>query len=64
MYSETSIDNSEPDSKDEIVSKVVMEQSHKDFTDGALYYHTTKVNPYWSSVYQPTLELGDHIFYR
>ena len=48
----------------QIVSKVVMEQSHKDFTDGALYYHTTKVNPYWSSVYQPTLELGDHIFYR
>ena len=47
-----------------IVSKVVIEQSHKDFTDGALYYHTTSVTPYWSSVYQPTLELGDHIFYR
>ena len=48
----------------QIVAHVVMEQSHKDFTDGALYYHTTKVNPYWSSAYQPTLELGDHIFYR
>ncbi len=48
----------------QIVAHVVIEQSHKDFTDGALYYHTTKVNPYWSSSYQPTLELGDHIFYR
>ena len=47
-----------------IVAETVIEQGHKDFTDGALYYHTTSIIPYWSSAYHPTLELGDHIFYR
>ena len=47
-----------------IVAETVIEQGHKDFTDGALYYHTTSIVPYWSSAYHPTLELGDHIFYR
>ena len=56
--------NKEAWSTAKIVAETVMEQGHKDFTDGALYYHTTSIVPYWSSAYHPTLELGDHIFYR
>ena len=56
--------NKEAWSTAKIVAETVIEQGHKDFTDGALYYHTTSIIPYWSSAYHPTLELGDHIFYR
>ncbi len=48
----------------QIVSKVVIEQSHKDITGGALYYHSTKVSPYWMSAFQETVQIGDHIFYK
>ena len=37
---------------------------HYDFTDGALYYHTTEVEPYWLSAFEQTIIVRDHIFYK
>lgn len=35
-----------------------------DVTDGALFYHSTKVQPKWSQKFYRTTKIGDHIFYR
>ena len=29
-----------------------------------LYYHSTQVNPDWATMFVPTQQIGDHIFYR
>ena len=35
-----------------------------DITDGSLYYHADYVEPFWSSYYERTMVIDDHIFYR
>lgn len=37
-----------------------------DPTNGALYYHTTKVKPYWSKDkdFKRTKKIGNHVFYK
>tara|TARA_R110000803_G_scaffold78073_2_gene143074 strand:+ start:4409 stop:4954 length:546 start_codon:yes stop_codon:yes gene_type:complete len=35
-----------------------------DVTSGALYYHTTSVDPYWNDYLTPTVTINDHIFYK
>ncbi len=35
-----------------------------DPTDGALYYHTTKVRPSWSRKFERTARIGEHLFYK
>jgi len=35
-----------------------------DFTDGATHYHAYYVEPDWASTKTPTMQIGDHIFYR
>lgn len=35
-----------------------------DITEGALYYHATKVDPYWAKHYDRITQIENHIFYR
>lgn len=35
-----------------------------DLTDGATYFHTTNVNPYWADSFEYTVTIGNHVFYR
>ena len=35
-----------------------------DVTDGALWYHSRKVQPEWSMVYIQTVSIDNHIFYK
>ena len=35
-----------------------------DVTSGALYYHTTGVDPYWNDYLTQTVIINDHIFYK
>jgi len=34
-----------------------------DPTNGALFYHTTAVNPYWAKHFTKVAQIGDHIYY-
>ena len=38
--------------------------SLKDFTNGALYYHSKDVKPHWAANKMPCLIIGNHIFYN
>ena len=46
------------------IAAVVMTEEHPDITGGALFYHSDQVEPYWSSVFEVTVQIGNHIFYR
>lgn len=35
-----------------------------DFTEGAVMYHASYVNPYWASSYDRTVRIDTHIFYK
>lgn len=35
-----------------------------DITDGALYYHSRTVSPYWNKEMNHTVTIGNHIFYK
>ena len=35
-----------------------------DPTHGALNYHSVNVSPYWRDGLEPTVRIGDHLFYR
>ena len=36
----------------------------EDFTEGSLWYHSPKVKPKWSMVYNKTIKIDNHIFYK
>jgi len=36
----------------------------EDFTEGAVMYHASYVNPYWTSSYDKTVRIDTHIFYK
>lgn len=36
----------------------------EDFTDGAIMYHASYVNPYWTDSYERTVRIDTHIFYK
>lgn len=36
----------------------------EDFTEGAVMYHASYVNPYWASSYTRTVRIDTHIFYK
>jgi len=36
----------------------------EDFTEGAVMYHASYVNPYWASSYDRTVRIDTHIFYK
>lgn len=46
------------------LARTMMDKTHVDITEGALYYHATRVSPYWSSHYDVTVTINNHIFYR
>jgi spore germination cell wall hydrolase CwlJ-like protein len=60
------LDAEEPDryEKTTDVARRALNQELPDRTDGALYFHGEGVSPDWSQVFQPTVTLGGHIFYR
>lgn len=37
--------------------------SYGDNVNKAVYYHATYVSPYWSKLYTPVKQIGEHIFY-
>ena len=45
------------------LSKTLLQGSIGDNTDGALFYHTNGVSPYWNVNMSPKVRLGAHIFY-
>jgi spore germination cell wall hydrolase CwlJ-like protein len=42
---------------------IMPQQCPEDPTDGALYYHSVRVRPYWTSSMTQTAQVGDHKFY-
>ena len=46
------------------IAERVLSGQDVDPTDGALFFHNSSVTPSWSSDRQPTIRIGDHIFYR
>lgn len=36
----------------------------EDITNGALFFHSVRVNPSWSRTYIRTIRIGSHVFYR
>ena len=39
-------------------------ETKEDITEGALWYHSLKVTPYWATSYVQTLKVDNHIFYK
>lgn len=48
----------------ESISENVYLGNHEDVTNGAQFYHANYVRPYWSRVFDRTIVIGAHIFYR
>ncbi len=46
------------------VARLMLDGAPRALTDGALFYHTTGVNPYWASHFDLAATIGDHRFYR
>ena len=42
----------------------ILDGSYPDITEGALWYHTTTVDPYWNDYLTSTVIINDHIFYK
>jgi spore germination cell wall hydrolase CwlJ-like protein len=45
------------------VAKFVMSGKAQDFSNGAIFYHTKQVKPYWNKDKQLVAVLGNHLFY-
>lgn len=49
----------------DVASEVIVEYNIvEDFTEGAVMYHASYVNPYWASSYEKTVRIDTHIFYK
>lgn len=46
------------------VANLVMSKGYAPSTHWATHYHTTEVNPKWSSTMRMTRQVGNHVFYR
>lgn len=42
----------------------ILNGTYPDITEGALWYHTTRVDPYWNDYLESTVIINDHIFYK
>lgn len=47
----------------ELAASIIRGRS-QDPTDGALWYHTTGVNPIWAKAMNPIKKIASHLFYR
>jgi hypothetical protein len=45
------------------VARVMLDGAPRELTDGAMFYHTKAVDPYWSDEFFETAEIGAHLFY-
>lgn len=46
------------------IAQVMTDGGHSRLTHGALYFHTTAVNPSWANRFTQTGQIGAHLFYR
>jgi N-acetylmuramoyl-L-alanine amidase len=46
------------------LANALVHNKHLDITEGALYYHSTAVKPYWASHYKKVTTIDNHIFYK
>jgi hypothetical protein len=46
------------------IAQVMADGGHRGLTSGALYFHTTAVNPSWARRFVQTTQIGAHLFYR
>ncbi len=46
------------------IAQVMSDGGHRGLTQGALYFHTTAVNPSWATRFTQTTHIGAHLFYR
>ena len=47
-----------------LIAEVMYTYETEDFTEGSLWYHSPKVKPKWSMVYNKTIVIDNHIFYK
>lgn len=45
------------------LARYLLEYRPLDITEGALWYHSKKVTPYWAESFRVTVTIDDHIFY-
>jgi spore germination cell wall hydrolase CwlJ-like protein len=45
------------------IARVMLDGAPRELTDGALFYHTKAVDPYWADEFHQTAEIGAHLFY-
>jgi spore germination cell wall hydrolase CwlJ-like protein len=46
------------------VARVMLDAAPRQLTEGAMFYHTKAVSPYWADEFTQTAEIGAHLFYR
>jgi hypothetical protein len=46
------------------VARVMLDGAPRQLTEGAMFYHTKAVSPYWADEFTQTAEIGAHLFYR
>jgi len=46
------------------IGRKTLAGQHQDPTQGALYFHATRVKPSWSRTFKKTTRIGKHIFYK
>ncbi|TVP71864.1 MAG: cell wall hydrolase [Rhodobacteraceae bacterium] len=46
------------------IAQVMIDGAQSNATQGALFFHTTAVNPSWSRRFTRTSQIGAHLFYR
>lgn len=47
----------------EKIAGLFIDGAPRELTDGALFYHTKAVNPYWASAFDRVATIGEHHFY-
>ena len=45
------------------IARVLLDGAPRELTNGALFYHTKAVSPYWADEFHQTAEIGAHLFY-
>ena len=45
------------------IARVMLDGAPRRLTDGAQFYHTKAVDPYWADEFHQTAEIGAHLFY-
>ncbi|MBU2962981.1 cell wall hydrolase [Citreicella sp. C3M06] len=46
------------------IARQMLDGAPRALTEGATFYHTHAVNPYWAKSFTKTTSIGDHQFYR